>query len=809
LDTQRAPLSRRQEVFAARPHPLVLALSIAYAGVFLAMPAYAQAQTATGAAVVDYAIVPGSLEQTLLSIGRLSGRAIVFDPALVRGHTAAAVEGRLGVEEAVRKALAGSGLELSGGADGVLTVKAANAVAAPTVAAPVASSESVTQLKAIQVVAERDQAETSFKVDRTSTSTRSNTDLMDLPSSVTVVTAKVLESQQATSVEDAIANVAGVIYTASPQGSPSYSIRGYGQTSALNNGLTNSAAPQSNIYGVERIEVLKGPQAILSGQGSLGGAVNIVSKKPQAETIRDITLQYGSYGDKTVAGDFSGALTADKKLTYRLVAAGELQNNNWAGYEGNKTEYIMPELRWKDDKTDATIGYSTDNRRTAPTAYTFAYKGYVQQAPNGVLGDDSDGFGVHTQNYFYTVEQKLSDNVSFNSKMQFTTFELSLRMHSPLGLTGTDTMYYAGTHQESRTETTAGDHYLESKFSTGAVRHKLTTGISHDSTNYYQEQFQDNSVQVPIYADTSLFTPVGGYPYSTFSQKGSQFGAYVIDLMSWNKFNLLVGGRRSKYESGSDLTYLTGSKKEYATPSKGMWETTPMVGLVYNVTPNVSAYASYAEGFNPQLGYSICGGAQSQPMRTRNKEVGMKFDLLDSKFSVTTSAFDLDQLNTLQYNSSGACYNLMSAQRTKGVEVDMAGELTKGLNLLVNATYSTIEDVSGYYQEYAARPKKKASIWATYDFQSQLLHGWGVGVGLSAWDSSLLGYRYSTTTTDPVKLAGAARTDASVSYHRKDWSVILGVKNVFDRQLYEFATTDVYVPMQPGRTATLTYKLSL
>lgn len=812
MDTQRTPLPRRQDVFAARPHPLVLALSIAYASAFLAMPVHAQAPVSTGASA-DYVIGQGPLEQTLLSIGRQAGRTIVFDPAIVHGHTAPAVQGKFGIEEAIHQALAGSGLELVAGTDGVLTVKVAKVPVPSAASAPAARADSetgpVTQLQAIQVVAERDQAETSFKVDRTSTSTRSNTDLMDLPSSVTVVTSKVLESQQATSVEDAIANVAGVVYTASPQGTPTYSIRGYGQTSTLSNGLTNSAAPQTNIMGVERIEVLKGPQAILSGEGSLGGAVNVVTKKPQADPVREITLQYASNGDKTAGIDLSGAVTADKQLTYRLIVSGETQNNNWAGYEGSKTEYVMPELRWKDEKTDAIIGYSTDNRRIAPPAYTFAYRGYVQSTPSGVLGDDSDGFGVQTQNYFYTFERKLTDNVTFNSKMQFSTLELSLRMHSPLGLTGTDTMYYSGTHQESRTETKAGDHYLESRFDTGPIHHKLTTGISHDSTYYYQLQFQDSSLQVPVYADTSLFTRVGGYPYSTFSQNGSQFGAYAIDLMSWNKFNLLIGGRRSKYESGSDVTYLTGSKKEYATPSKGMWETTPEIGLVYNLTPSVSAYTSYAEGFNPQLGYTICGGGESAPMRTRNKEAGMKFDLLDSKFSITTAAFDLDQINSMQYSSTGACYNLMPAQKTKGVELDMAGELTHGLNLLFNATYSTIEDVSGYYQEYAARPKKKASLWATYEFQNQMLHGWGVGLGVSAWDSSLLGYKYSTSTTDPVKLAGAARTDASVSYHRKDWSLTLGVKNVFDRQLYDFATTNTYVPLQPGRTATLTYKLNL
>ncbi|MEN3109690.1 TonB-dependent receptor plug domain-containing protein [Uliginosibacterium paludis] len=297
MDAQKAP-------FAGRPSPLVLALSIAVAGSFLVMPAGAMAQSAgTVAASISYSIEQGPLEQTLLAIGRQSGRTIVFDPAVVRAVTAAAVKGSLSAEDAVRSALRGTALALSIKADGTLSVLQAPAAAEQ--AAPVAS------LKAITVVAERDQAETSFKVDRTSTSTRSDTDLMDVPASVTVVTAKVLEAQQARSVEDAISQVAGVIYTKSPQGTPSYSIRGYGQTAVTSNGLANSAAANTNIAGVERIEVLKGPQAILAGAGSsggasnpgaLGGAVNVVSKKPQAETLRELTVQYGSYGDKVLSG---------------------------------------------------------------------------------------------------------------------------------------------------------------------------------------------------------------------------------------------------------------------------------------------------------------------------------------------------------------------------------------------------------------------------------------------------------------------------------------------------------------------------
>lgn len=391
--------------------------------------------------------------------------------------------------------------------------------------------------------------------------------------------------------------------------------------------------------------------------------------------------------------------------------------------------------------------------------------------------------------------------------MQHTELQLALRMKSPLGLAGTDTIYYSNTHSENKTTSTVGDHYVESKLSTGPITHKLTTGFSHDDTEYEQNEYDSPSALVQPYSPYT-FSRSEGTHYSLFAMNSKQMGAYAVDMLTWGDVNLLLGLRRSRYETESSVSYLTsGSRRD--TPKQAVWETTPGIGIVYNLTPSISTYANYAEGFSPQLGYRMCEGSKAEPMRTKNREAGMKFDLLDSKFSITTAAFSLEQSNTMVYSAAGACYTQQAAQKTKGLELDMAGELYKGLNVLFNTTYSTVEDLSGSKLEFAARPKYKASLWSTYEFQSAALRGWGVGMGITANDKSWLGDKYATSTSDPVKLSGSARTDASISYRQKDWSVILGVKNLFDRELYDFATTTSYVPLQQGRTATLTYKVKL
>ncbi len=790
--------------FVGKPLPLTLALSMAYASAFLAVSANAQAQTAgVASATVNYAIEQGPLEQTLISIGRESGRAIAFDAARVRSLVAAPVKGTLTADAAVRVALVGTGLTLVVKPDGTLSV-----TDPATVAATPEQTPPETSLRAITVVAARDQAETSFKVDRTSTSTRSDTDLMDVPASVTVVTAKVLESQQATSVKDAIGQVAGVVYTQSPQGAPAFSIRGFGQTSALSNGLQSNAATAANVAGVERIEVLKGPQAILSGGGSLGGAVNIVTKKPQADPIHELTMQYASHDDKVLGLDLSGALSEDKKLTYRLIASGERQSRNYAGYEGNKAEYVMPELRWKDETTDVIIGYSADNSRAVPSAYTFAYRGYVQPAPAQRLGNEADGFVTKTQNHFYTWTQKLSPELTFTSKMQRTDNKFSLRMRAPAFPAGggPDRInYYDPTQQETETITLAGDHYFEFNLKSGEFSNKFTTGVSHDRTDSSQLQLQGPLRPVPVYENPS-FADVNGTPSYLTLPTSKQLGGYALDLVRFGDVSLLMGARRTHYRTiSSRYDFSIGSTTNF--PAEELWKTTPMAGVVYSLTPTVSAYANYAEGYLPQS-VVMCDGGVTAPMMTKNREAGMKFDLLESKFSVTTAVFSLEQSSVTDYVYARRCNFMKPGQDTRGFELDMAGEVYKGLNLLFNATYSTLKDKADKTLIYAARPTERASVWATYDFQSLVLRGWGMGLGVTGNNKSYLGYKYKTSTTDPVKLSGSARVDANVSYRQKDWSLMLGVKNLFDRELYDFATTDTYVPMQPPRTVTLTYKVN-
>jgi len=420
--------------------------------------AQAQAQDrASSETVNNYVIPAGPLATTLREIARVSGRAVRFETRDVENRQAPALTGPRSAVAAIQEAISNSGLTMKTLPSGELVVF-------------------VPELDKVTVTATRGEAETGFKASRSETSTRSGADLLDVPQSVTIVTAKVIETQQSTSVQDVLQNVAGVIASGGGQGLPSYSIRGFTQTATLSNGITDPFAAASNVAGIDRIEVLKGPQAILAGGDSLGGAVNIVNKKPTAETVRDVTLQYGSFQSEQATLDLAGALSDDKKLSYRLIASESRADHNYAGYKGDTNDYLLAQVRWKDATTDFNMGTSYDKSRLAPGGYTFALNGGIQPIPQMLLGDRDDGVLVRSKAVFYSLEHAFSPEVTLVSRMQRTLTMQDLSLHTVrYPLSEEDMlMNFGESNQLSNYSTTSGDHYLRFNFASGPLSHTLS-----------------------------------------------------------------------------------------------------------------------------------------------------------------------------------------------------------------------------------------------------------------------------------------------------------------------------------------------
>ncbi|MBO9643752.1 MAG: TonB-dependent siderophore receptor [Pseudacidovorax sp.] len=772
----------------------------------LALPAGVHAQQQAGPATTSqapsasrtFSIPAGPLSATLQAIADIGGKRVQFDEADLKGLQAPAISQQTTEQGAVQAAISGSGLTMATNPDGSIRVF-------------------VQQLAAVAVTATRDEAETGFRAGSSSTATRGDADLRDVPQSVTVLTAKVFETQQAATVEDALRNVAGVVVRPGAQGASAFNIRGFGTAnSTLSNGLSDPNSVKTNIAGVERVEVLKGPQALLAGTNALGGTLNIVTKKPTTERIRDVTVSYGSHAERTGTVDLAGAINDSKELSYRVIASATRAGGSAAGYDGRTQNYGLGEIRWKNADTDFIFGASADKSRVAPDRYTVAIRGFIEPPAPTLPGNRGDGIDTDTRSVFYTLQHSFSDALQFTSRMQRTTTDLDLSLWTAQFPVSTANLLlnYSGTVSRTNQTTTSGDHYLSYKFKTGPLEQRLVAGINHSDFAYDLTQYSSprviNRFDAPLQYPFPALQRTDANRAFGAAQPQDQRGLYLQDTVKWNQWTLVTGLRRSTVDigQGTSIAYpappVPGSVS--TSRERSFSKNTVNAGLIYNLDWNTSIYGNYAEGFSPLFSdLTVCGTNSTAvpPTQSKSKELGIKSGV-DDTFSWSAAVFQIDQLNLLQRNRPRNCNDLIDGQRSRGVELEASGKPMPGLNLIFNYTYAKLESLSDPTLRPGGQPRMQLSLWSTYDFQSKPLRNLSVALGISGWSDSILGIR----DTDP-RSPGGARIDAGIAYTQPEWSLRFGVKNLANRTLYGYSTTNMYVPIYDKRTFTLTYQRKL
>lgn len=668
------------------------------------------------------------------------------------------------------------------------------------------------------VGAKRDQAETSFKADYSFTSARNGASLQETPAGVTIITSKVIESQQATTLQDVMSNVSSVVLTPGSQGEAGFGIRGWSSAPVLSNGLATVTEGSINLTGtpgistVQRVEVLKGPQAILAGAGILGGAVNIVLKKPQEDPLRAVSLQMGRFNDTTLSADLSGAaLTDDKRLTYRLVASNANADGSLSGHQGRRESVIAPAVRWKDSATDVTLSLSSKRSRSAPNWWTYSLDGVIQDPPKPRTGGVGDGIESASDRLSLDLEQKLPFGLTLVSRLQNERMQQRLRNYLPLVVLDPATLLvgFMGTNSDDRYDTISGDHYLRRTVDIGPTEHKLAVGFGHSQTKrrgtgYTAEGF----LPVELTDPAAKFPALDETLQNRDDVQYKQHAYYLQDFIRWNNTSVLLGFRKGYYQSG-DLTIRP-------EPAFGVTSVTPgsstsfnshSVGVVQALTDAVSVYAMVASGVKPQSG-DWCGDTLGVPesgyrmMRTTNKEAGVKLDLFNGSLAVTGGLFELTQYNRPQFDPSRNCSTTVDGQQSRGLDIDVQGRVAKGLDVIMNFTQVKIKDLFDPSRVFDGQPERQGSIWARYALPLERLPGLGVGLGLSYHGKSTAGSSFSPV---PTVIPAWTRADASIFYERDGWSATLGLKNLGGKRIYGYSPNPTYIPItEDGRSAVFT-----
>ena len=783
------------------------------------------------------------LPRALQRIANTFGVNVDYDPAALDNVSARPVRNATSAIDAVRQASMLPGISVTQNANGDIVVQRAED-----------SGDDIV------VTAVRDEAETNLNVNSAATSTRTGKSLSEQPRSTAVVTAKLIADQQVQSVQEALRNVSGVSAAGGTQGLPNFTVRGF-EASTLTNGLVGSAGGVQPVAGLERVEVLKGPDAVLAGADNLGGVVNIVTKRPVAQPLLNATLEYGSFDDKKVVIDASNALNLDRTVSARLVAEAAKAGRNYQGFKGREEYLFAPSFRYKTATSDFVVGLSTSDVFNSINPSTSVNRNftdrnvlYPQLRTAPVTRDQGVRLSV-TREYF-DFSQKVSDWLTLVARGEHAVSKTTIRVLLPIGpLTpsldtapATDnTLTYFGSVSGQRTPSNSIDSYACLNFATGPVKHTVSVGVNYshqETTTSYPEadaQYYQVNVMDGTAGEFNFFQPVipfsGDRPLDypsvdDYIATAIQAGFYVQDFAEFGPLKVIAALRINKYRARS--TFLDPDRVQFNSDLRYS-SALPSFGIVYDIVPSVSLFANYQRGYQPGGTNSNFGspdavtvagaftGAVLPDIKSRNVEGGVKVDLFSRRLSLVASYYDNRQSNVVDDRSVPGATFLIGGQRNRGVEFDANGRILPGWN--VSATFSHTK--FGFVQPIAllpalvAQPETRYSLFTSYEPVSGSLKGLGASAGIYGSSSSFV-YggpiapgvgAFDNGATPPVfasfrpVVPEMRQVDANVYVKLGGARLNVGVKNIFDRRNYSPARTYDFIPLSEPRTvrATLTY----
>ena len=602
----------------------------------------------------------------------------------------------------------------------------------------------VLEARPVQVVASRE----SYRAERTTTATKTDTPIMETPLSIQVVPQQVLKDQQVTRVDAALNNISGVFANQSFNLVEHFSIRGFTTFDYYREGVRYQAAltqgGRRETANLERIEVLKGPASILYGRIDPGGMINLVTKKPQAQPYHMFQQQIGSYDFYRTALDSTSKLNESGSLLYRFNMSYE-NSGSFREFVQNDRVFFAPVVQWKlSDRTQITFDVEYGRGKVRPDYGTVAFRNRPISLPiERNLGESFARANYETILAGFHWSHQFNDQWKVQHRFYVQDSTENDDAVLPLALQAdgrTLDRFFAGFRDNKhRTYSTSVD--LTGHFDTWFAKHTLLVG-----GDYYH--FRNTATIIDNFAFPSidLFNPIhGGAPVRDsaddfpFDLREKWFGLYLQDQIELPyHVHILAGMRYDNAEISNESTF-QGVQTSQASQQQ---KVVPRVGLLWQPIKALAFYGNYVEGFGvPNLGSLGVGGGQLKGQLSKQWEVGVKTELFDGRWNATLAWFDLTKQNIATGHPDPALaalgFSVLSGEaRNRGVEMDLAGEVLPGLDVIGTYAYTDSEITQMNDETVGNRfpnvPKHAGSLWATYRFQEPRLTGWKVGAGLLA-----------------------------------------------------------------------------
>jgi len=754
----------------------------------------------------DFAIAAGPLPRALGEFSRVTGLGLVYADEALYALRTPGVQGQLSAAAALERLLDGSGYTWRQLGANTLTLQ------------PLGDADSASLSLPSILVTDSDEGPGSYQPDPTASITRSDATLLEIPQTINVVTAQVLEDQRPRNLDDALNNVSGITQANTLGGTQdAVTKRGFGNNrdgSIMRDGIP-SILGRNFTASVDHVEVLKGPASLLYGIQDPGGVVNLVSKRPELAWRHSVKASASSFahGRNGSGGqlDSTGPL-GDSGLAYRLIVDYE-DEDYWRSFGTNRETLVAPSLAWYGEDTTVLLSY--EHREFS---YPFDRGTVIDPSTKRPL-DISRRRRLDEE---FNITDGRSDLTRFSIDHAFdehwkghfaygwtreTYDDDQARVTAVNPAKRTVTRRVDGTHGAVSTNSFARLG-LSGDFELFGMRHELMTGIDSEKRKIYRADLIRGSNSTlsytdPVYGQVGTSSAVDAKS-SDQTDKLRTDSAYVQDSIHLDEHWILVlGTRYQRYDQWAGR----GRPFQANTDVKDH-EWTPRAGLVYRLNDEISLYGSYTYSFKPNSSIAPLASGQvldssTPPEEARSWEIGGKLDI-PGRVTANLALFDIHKRNVLvsQLDANGDSYSRAAGKvRSYGLELDVSGQLSERWSLIGSYAWLHAEVTEDpELEDNRLQNVAKTSASASLVYDAGALFG---GDRLRLGGGSRYVGKRSGDAENSFTLPAYTVTDLFATYDTRIGGHKLGlqfnVKNLFDKTYYASSANRYYVSIGEPR----------
>jgi catecholate siderophore receptor len=662
--------------------------------------------------------------------------------------------------------------------------------------APVMLNAEATVLPSVEVETDKTIDYTqNYKVDKSSSS-KVTQDLVDTPQTISVITKKVMEEQQATTLVEALRNTPGITLNLGENGNTNskdnVNMRGFdAQGSIYKDGIRDLANSSKDTFNTEAVEVTKGAVGADNGRGVSSGYINQVTKSATNKDEVGGTVGYSTAKNARLTADVNKKLNETTGVRLNVMK----QNGEVAGrdeVEIDRTGIAGSVGFGIGTATRTTINYEHTEQDDVPDGGipTVGLNGGAVKADTSKFYGSSDDFEKAKSDAFtLKFEQDISDNTMFKNTSRYAKTNQEMLLTSPFNYSTIASTVDRRMHARwQENEILTNQSNFTTDVQTGMLLHKISTGIELTKESQLTKNYTAQNAQI-----TSLYNPTNiSWDALTFSGQKSDgetttVGAYLFDSINiGEKFILTGGGRFDKYNTTNDI--VSSALVPSTLEDKGNLNSYK-AGLVYKPLDNGSVYISRATtqlppgGANFTLSSTVtnANNPDMEPQKSTTDEIGTKWDLLDNRLSLTTAVYKTVVENETMTESDGST-SQNGEKEVEGVEFGAVGEITDKWNVSAGLAKMNTEYTKATSTNEGASlrfsPEHTATLWSTYKFTP------AINVGAGARYVGTQDVKISSTSTEAIsKIDSSLVYDAMASYkYSKNLTYQFNVYNLTDEE---------------------------